>query len=46
MYSIGLTNYKYRKCLQTDVDIWRTTTKKWQKQMKQSIKIRENKVIL
>ncbi|KAH8365598.1 hypothetical protein KR093_002489 [Drosophila rubida] len=22
MYSIGLTNYKYRKCLQTDVDIW------------------------
>ncbi|XP_064539280.1 MIT domain-containing protein 1 [Drosophila montana] len=25
MYSIGLTNYKYRKCLQTDVDIWRTS---------------------
>ncbi|XP_017864397.1 PREDICTED: MIT domain-containing protein 1 [Drosophila arizonae] len=25
LYSIGLTNYKYRKCLQTDVDIWRTT---------------------
>ncbi|KAH8303848.1 hypothetical protein KR018_012110 [Drosophila ironensis] len=23
MYSIGLVNYKYRKCLQTDVDIWR-----------------------
>ncbi|EDV95563.1 MIT domain-containing protein 1 [Drosophila grimshawi] len=25
MYSIGLTNYKYRKCKQTDVDIWRTS---------------------
>ncbi|KAH8378876.1 hypothetical protein KR009_001857 [Drosophila setifemur] len=24
MYSIGLVNYKFRKCLQTDVDIWRT----------------------
>ncbi|KAL7733657.1 hypothetical protein ACLKA6_005106 [Drosophila palustris] len=26
MYSIGLTNYRYRKCLQTDVDIWRTSS--------------------
>ncbi|XP_017019392.1 MIT domain-containing protein 1 [Drosophila kikkawai] len=26
MYSIGLVNYKYRKCLQTDVDIWRNTS--------------------
>ncbi|ALC44827.1 CG14985 [Drosophila busckii] len=25
MYSIGLNNYRYRKCLQTDVDIWRTS---------------------
>ncbi|XP_030380266.1 MIT domain-containing protein 1 [Scaptodrosophila lebanonensis] len=23
MYSIGLVNYKFRRCLQTDVDIWR-----------------------
>ncbi|KAH8416285.1 hypothetical protein KR222_003204 [Zaprionus bogoriensis] len=26
MYSIGLVNYRYRKCLQTDVDIWRTSS--------------------
>ncbi|EDX09138.1 GD13796 [Drosophila simulans] len=26
MYSIGLVNYKFRKCLQTDVDIWRNSS--------------------
>ncbi|XP_034107003.1 MIT domain-containing protein 1 isoform X1 [Drosophila albomicans] len=26
LYSIGLTNYRYRKCLQTDVDIWRNSS--------------------
>ncbi|EDW33098.1 GL16059 [Drosophila persimilis] len=26
MYSIGLVNYKYRKCLQTDVDVWRNNS--------------------
>lgn len=28
MYSIGLNNYKFRKCLQTDVDIWRNNSAK------------------
>ncbi|KAH8317188.1 hypothetical protein KR074_000702 [Drosophila pseudoananassae] len=28
MYSIGLVNYKFRKCLQTDVDIWRNGSAK------------------